>query len=132
MAKVQIKSERITPFGGIFHVRELFSRFVGPVVDKVLGLRCTSFGYQYSEIVGSLSSVYFCGGDCVEDVTSHLMPHLSLHPTLRTCSSDTILRGISELAPVMLDGVRGYWAGTTRNCTCSGWRFRRWRARRRN
>ena len=49
------------------------------------------------EIVGSLSSVYFCGGDCVEDVTSHLMPHLSLHPTLRTCSSDTILRAISEL-----------------------------------
>ena len=39
-------------------------------------------------------------GDCVEDVTSHLMPHLSLHPTLRTCSSDTILRGISELATV--------------------------------
>ena len=28
------------------------------------------------EIVGSLSSVYFCGGDCVEDVTSHLMHHL--------------------------------------------------------
>ena len=25
MAKVSIKSERITPFGGIFHVRELFS-----------------------------------------------------------------------------------------------------------
>ena len=98
MAKVSIKSERITPFGGIFHVRELFSRFLGPVIDKVLGLRCTSYGYQYSEIVGSLSSVYFCGGDCVEDVTSHLMPHLSLHPTLRTCSSDTILRGISELA----------------------------------
>ena len=98
MAKVSIKSEKITPFGGIFHVRELFSRYVGPVIDKVLGLRCTSYGYQYSEIVGSLSSVYFCGGDCVEDVTSHLMPHLSLHPTLRTCSSDTILRGISELA----------------------------------
>jgi len=24
---------------------------VGPVIDKVLGLRCTSFGYQYGEIV---------------------------------------------------------------------------------
>ena len=35
MAKVQIKSEKITPFGGIFHVREQFSRFVGPVIDKV-------------------------------------------------------------------------------------------------
>ncbi len=46
MAKVQIKSERITPFGGIFQVMEQFSRYVGPVIDKVLGLRCTSFGYQ--------------------------------------------------------------------------------------
>jgi len=81
-------------------VREFFSRYVGSVIDEVLGLRCTSYGYQYSEIAGSLSSVYFCVGDCVEDVTSHLMPHLSLHPTLRTCSSDTILRGISELASV--------------------------------
>ena len=53
MAKVSIKSEKITPFGGKFHVREHFSRFVGPVIDKVLGLRCTSFGYLYSEIVGS-------------------------------------------------------------------------------
>ena len=25
-------------------------------------------------------SVYFCGGSCVEDVTSHLMRHLSYHP----------------------------------------------------
>jgi len=87
MAKVSIKSEKITPSGGIFYVRELFSRYVGPVIDKVLGLQRTSYGYQYSEIVGSLSSVYFCGGDCVEDVTSHLMPHLSLHPTRETSTS---------------------------------------------
>ena len=66
MAKISIKSEKITPFGGVFHVMEQFSRFVGPIIDKVLGLRCTSYGYQYSEIVGSLSSVYICGGDCVE------------------------------------------------------------------
>ena len=44
------KSEKITPFGGIFHVREHFSRFVGPVIDKVLGLRCTSFGYQSARL----------------------------------------------------------------------------------
>ena len=50
MAKVQIKSEKITPFGGIFHVKELFSRFVGPVIDKVLGLRCTSYGYQSARL----------------------------------------------------------------------------------
>ena len=57
MAKVQIKSEEITPFGEIFHVREQFSRFVGPVIDKELGLRYTSYGYQYSEIAGSLATM---------------------------------------------------------------------------
>ena len=98
MANISIKSQKITPFGGIFHVMEKFDHHIGPVVDGELGFRCTTFGYQYSEITRSLMSVYFCGGDCVEDVTSHLMPHLSLHPTLRTCSSDTILRGISELS----------------------------------
>jgi hypothetical protein len=36
-------------------VREQFYRNVGPIIDKVLGFRCTSFGYQYSEIVGLLS-----------------------------------------------------------------------------
>jgi len=55
MAKVSIKSEKITPFGGIFHVREEFSRFVGPIIDNLLALRCTSYGYQYSEIAGSLA-----------------------------------------------------------------------------
>ena len=34
MAKVQIKYEKITPFRGIFHVREQLSRFVDPVIDK--------------------------------------------------------------------------------------------------
>jgi hypothetical protein len=35
VAKVQIKSEKITPFGGIFHVRELFSRFVAPIINRL-------------------------------------------------------------------------------------------------
>jgi len=34
-----------------FMGENFFSRFLGPVIDKVLGLRCTSFGYQYGEIV---------------------------------------------------------------------------------
>ena len=98
MAKVQIKSEKLTPFGGIFSIMEQFDSMLSPIIDQTLGQRCRSIiGYQYSEIVRSLMSVYFCGGSCVEDVTSHLMRHLSCHPMLRTCSSDTILRAIREL-----------------------------------
>ena len=97
MAKIQIKSEQLTPFGGIFSIMEQFDSTLSSVIDSTLGLRCSSFGYQYSEIVRSLMSIYFCGGSCIEDVTTHLMNHLSLHPTLRTCSSDTIHRAIKEL-----------------------------------
>lgn len=75
-----------------------FSSILSLAIDSTLGLRCKSFGYQYSEIIRSLMCVYFCGGSCVEDVTTHLMPHLSLHPVLRTCSADTILRAIRELS----------------------------------
>ena len=97
MAKVQIKSEKLTPFGGIFSIMEQFDSTLSSIIDSTLGLRSKQYGYQYSEIIRSLMSVYFCGGSCIEDVTPHLMNHLSLHPTLRTCSSDTILRAIKEL-----------------------------------
>ena len=53
MTKVAIKSEKLTPFGGIFSIMEQFD--------------------------SKLSSVNF------------------LHPTLRSCSADTILRAIKEL-----------------------------------
>ena len=97
MAKIAIKSEKMTPFGGLFPIMEHFTSQLGDVIDGTLGRRCKSHGYQYSEIIRSLMCVYFCGGSCIEDVTSHLQPHLSLHPVLRTCSSDTVLRAIKEL-----------------------------------
>ena len=76
MAKIQIKSEKLTPFGGIFPIMEYFNSKLSPVIDRVLGLRCKQFGYQYSEIIRSLMCVYLCGGSCIEDLSSHL---------LRTC-----------------------------------------------
>ncbi len=92
-----IKSEELTPFGGIFSIMEQFDSKLSSVIDSTLGMRCKLYGYQYSEIIRSLMSVYFCGGSFIEDVTTHLMYHLSLYPTLRTCSADTILRAIKEL-----------------------------------
>ena len=97
MAKVQIKSEKITPFGGIFSIMEQFDALLSNVIDSTLGLRSRTFGYQYSEILRSLMCVFFCGGSCIEDVSTHLMRHLSSHPRLSICSADTILRAIKEL-----------------------------------
>ena len=75
MAKVAIKSEKLSPFGGIFPIMEQFDSKLSSVIDSTLGMRCRLYGYQYSEIIRSLMSVYFCGGSCIEDVTTHLMYH---------------------------------------------------------
>ena len=76
MAKIQIKSEKLTSFGGIFSIMEKFDRMLSRTIDSTLGLRSKVYGYQYSEIIRSLICVYFCGGSCAEDVTSHLMEAL--------------------------------------------------------
>ena len=44
MAKIQIKSERLTPFGGLFSIMEQFDSTLSSVIDSTLGLRCRSFG----------------------------------------------------------------------------------------
>ena len=44
MAKVQIKSEKLTPFGGIFSIMEQFDSTLSSVIDSTLGLRCRLFG----------------------------------------------------------------------------------------
>ena len=60
MAKIQITAEKLPPFGGIFSIMEQFDSTLSSVIDSTLGLRCSSFD-QYSEIVRSLMSIYFCG-----------------------------------------------------------------------
>ena len=39
MAKIQIKSEKLTPFGGIFSIMEQFDSTLSSVIDSSLGLR---------------------------------------------------------------------------------------------
>ena len=68
MAKIQIKSEKLIPFGGIFSIMEQFDALLAQTIDSTLGLRCTMFGYQYSEILRSLMCVYLCGGSCSEEI----------------------------------------------------------------
>ena len=57
MAKLQQKSEKISAFGGIFHVREQFSRFVGPVIDKVLDVTGVIPCHMVGNLGGDVSHV---------------------------------------------------------------------------
>lgn len=98
MAKVAIKYENIVPFGGIFYVIEVFKRTgLARLVDSRLNIRCSSYGYQYSDIMLALFCVYLCGGDHLEDITTILNKCLRTAPMAKIPSSDTIARGLKEL-----------------------------------
>ena len=93
MAKVSIKSEKISAFGGIFFVLDKFDSILSSVIDSHLGLRSTQTGYQYSEIIRAIFSVFCCGGDCMEDLNLYLKDVLTERPHTRVPSADTVLRG---------------------------------------
>ncbi len=46
MAKIQIKSEKLTSFGGIFPIMEQFDSTLSSVIDSTLGIRCRSFHFM--------------------------------------------------------------------------------------
>lgn len=114
MAKVQIKSEKITLFGGIFLIIEQFDALLSKVIDSTIGKHFQSFGY--SEILRSLMCVFFCFGSYIEDVSTHLMRHLSSRPRLSTCSADTILRAIKYNAKPTYKKFTGYSPGIAVIC----------------
>ena len=98
MAKIAIKYDNIVPYGGIFYVMDEFKRTgLDRLVDSRLGVRCASYGYQYSDIMLALFCIYLCGGDHIEDITTILNKYLSTAPGARIPSSDTIARGLKEL-----------------------------------
>ena len=56
MAKIQIKSEKLTPFGGIFSIMEKFDSMLSPVIDSTLGQRCRSIiGYTILRAIKELT-----------------------------------------------------------------------------
>jgi len=95
MTKVQIKNEKITPFGEIYFVSRQFKP-VERTIDEYLGRRCASVGYHYGEIVRAMMCNFFCGGDRTEDINI-IKERLDQGPDGRLCSPDTVLRMLSQL-----------------------------------
>ena len=97
MAKVNIKSEKITPFGGIYYASKAFYALsLDKVINGTLGVRNSTYnGYQWDEIISAMSDVFLCGGDCVENVNRSEC-HLRESPEIRIPTSHTIGRAIKE------------------------------------
>lgn len=97
--KLQKISTQVSPFSGINFINEEYSKSgFTQLIDKQLGIRCKPVGFSYSDIIQNLMNVFFCGGDCAEDIQSHLGKDLKSIPGNFVPSADTILRGIKELS----------------------------------
>ena len=99
MAKVNIKSEKITPFGGIYYASKAFYALsLDKVINGTLGVRSSTYnGNQWDEIMSAMSDVFLCGGDFVEDVNRSEC-HLRESPEVRIPTSHTVRRAIKELS----------------------------------
>lgn len=97
--KLQKISTQVSPFSGINFINEEYSKSgFTQLIDKQLGIRCKPVGFSYSDIIQNLMNVFFCGGDCAEDIQSHLSKDLKSIPGNHVPSADTLLRGIKELS----------------------------------
>ena len=100
MAKIQLKSDNINPFGGLFSILSMFNRSgLRSVIDGHLGQRGRAkAAFTHGDVFASMFSGPLCGGDCIEDVMD-IKPFRDNREDIRVCSSDVILRtlrGLSE------------------------------------
>lgn len=89
----------MSPFGGLnFVLEELDNRKVGELLnDNLPAMGCQS-QYDWRDILYSLWSVFFCGGDCAEDLSGNFRPALSQTPFLKVPSPDRALGRLKQLA----------------------------------
>ena len=81
--KLQKLKGEVSPFAGISFVNCLFDKSgLSDLIDSELGLRVKFFGYQYSEIIRNLTNVFISGGNCIEDIDTHLKSHLTTIPNM--------------------------------------------------
>ena len=97
--KIQKNSIPVSPFSGIAFINNEFNKSgLAQLIDKELGYRRSNKGYTYSNVIKNLSNVFYCGGDCAEDIQTHVGNDLKLIPSNVVSSADTVLRVIKELA----------------------------------
>ena len=74
-AKIQLKSDLVGTFGGIFLMLDHFNKAgLDKLVDKLLGNRRFNAKYSYSDISKTLLATYVTNGSCIEDSKQDFRP----------------------------------------------------------
>lgn len=94
-----LNSTHVNPFGGInFVIKALNDQKIPDLLDKHLPSLPSQCKYNWKDILYSFWSIYFCGGDCIEDLGINLKSHLNDNPYFKVPSPDRVLDRFKELA----------------------------------
>lgn len=98
MMKVQQKGA-LSAFGGINFVFDfLKTNKINSLISSTFPTIANQSKYGWEDIINSLLSIYLCGGDCIEDLQTHLKGHFINNPYVKIPSPDTVLKRLKELA----------------------------------
>ena len=96
---IKFLDSKLTPFGGLHLIHnQLQSKKLSSFIDRELGSRVKTVGYNYSDILMTRIYTSFCGGTATEDVNYIRENTLSHLKNFAIPSPDTILRGDTELS----------------------------------
>lgn len=91
-------SPQINAFGGFNFVLNEFNTLdiEGLLKQNLTRLKSNS-KYSWKDIFYSFSSIFYCGGHCIEDAKTVLANQWTKNPIFKLCSPDTILRRFKML-----------------------------------
>ncbi|MDD7886041.1 hypothetical protein [Flavivirga sp. 57AJ16] len=94
-----LKSSHISPFGGLNLVLQEFeNKRIGHLLEQHLPKLPTQCKYSWKDLLYSFWSIYFCGGDCMEDLGGNFRDHLKDNYFLNIPSPDRVLDRFKELS----------------------------------
>jgi len=94
-----LKSQAVSPFGGInFVIKEAIDLKINTLLIGDLPSLPTQSQYNWFDIFMSYWSVFFCGGDCAEDLSINIKKGLHSSPYIKIPSPDRILERIKSLS----------------------------------
>ena len=93
------KADVINPFGGMNFVFETLDQLdLNKIFEEYLPPLPSQSIYTWRDILYSYFSIFFCGGDCIEDIDLNLKTYFENNVFINTPGPDCIIRRFKELS----------------------------------
>ncbi|WP_445955971.1 transposase [Yeosuana sp.] len=94
-----INRKQLNAFGGINFIYEHLNGLqCQSTLESNLPPLANQSQYNWKDIFHSFLSIYYCGGDCIEDININLKQHLGKNPFCKIPSADRVLDRLKQLA----------------------------------